>query len=34
MKDKAIKIIIMIISAIADIIISSRDKKNKGGKKS
>ena len=33
MKSKTIKIIIMIISAIADIILSSRNKKNKGGNK-
>jgi hypothetical protein len=34
MKSKTIKIIIMIITAIADILISLKDKKNKGGSKS
>lgn len=33
MKSKTIKIIIMIVAAIADILISSRGKKNKGGNK-
>jgi hypothetical protein len=33
MKDKAIKIIITIITAIADILISARGNRNKGGKK-
>jgi len=33
MKSKTIKIIIMIISALADILISTRGNKNKGGKK-
>jgi len=33
MKDKAIKIIITIITAIADILISSRGNRNKGGNK-
>jgi hypothetical protein len=34
MKEKAIKIIMIIIQAIADILISSRGKKSKGGNKS
>jgi|GEM_PF-2182187 len=33
MKEKTIRIIIMIITAIADIILSSKDNKDKGGKK-
>jgi hypothetical protein len=33
MKSKTIKIIITIIAAIADIILSSKGNKNKGGKK-
>ena len=34
MKSKTIKIIITIVAAIADIILPSKGKKNKGGNKS